>query len=170
MYYESNTYKISRQDNSSTAVVLDRPTQIITPRITEKIFTHIIWAGTNDTGLSADNVNGLLDSIDSIIRTLKHKNYIVLSLTSKYRFNDVVQINILLEKHYGNHFLNIRDYLLNYGLDDAEITPTEQDTTDIANGEIPSSLRADNMHLNRYGYTVVANQVYKHGKDLGYWS
>lgn len=76
---------------------------------------------------------------------------------------------MLLQRHYGAHFADIRKYLLDYGLADNNITPTEQDNQDIQSGEIPSSLRYDAVHLNNYGYSVVAHQVYERGKFLGYW-
>ena len=72
--------------------------------------------------------------------------------------------------YFGDHYLDIRDYLLEYGLADADVTPTQQDTTDISNGEIPTSLRIDTVHFNTAGYTVIANCVYKKGVELGYWN
>jgi lysophospholipase L1-like esterase len=66
--------------------------------------------------------------------------------------------------------VNIRQYLLDYGLADAGITPTEQDLTDIANGMVPQSLRptGDSYHLNAAGYTVVGKYLYKYVKQLGW--
>ena len=169
-YYASGTYKIARQDNGNESVVVSRPTEVTTSRSRERLYTTIIWAGTNDVGLNASNMDGLFNSIDAIISMLNTNNYIVIGITAKVRFSDVADINLALERKYGSHFLNVRDYILAYGLDDANITPTEQDTADLANGEIPSSLRSDSIHLNQYGYTIVGNLVYQRGKDLRYWN
>ena len=34
---------------------------------------------------------------------------------------------------------------------------------------IPESLRVDDVHLNKYGYTFIGQQVYQKGTDWGYW-
>ena len=75
-------------------------------------------------------------------------------------------INTELQSHYGYHYLDVYHYLLEYGLSDCNITPTEQDKTDILSGVVPSSLRFDNVHLNKNGYSVIANLLAKKIKTL----
>ena len=69
----------------------------------------------------------------------------------------------------GNIFLDIRRYILDFGLDDMSITPTDEDIADIAEGEIPRSLLNDNVHFNEMGYELISRLVYQKGKELGYW-
>ena len=83
---------------------------------------------------------------------------------------EIEEINEYMKKYYGNKFVNLRDYILEYGLEDAGITPTNQDITDIASGEMPTSLRNDSVHFNAKGYQIVANCIYQQGKILGYWN
>jgi lysophospholipase L1-like esterase len=78
---------------------------------------------------------------------------------------------------FGDHCINIVDYLIQHGLADAKKTETPTDSENIAAYKIPRSLRAtnsngteDHIHLNAAGYAVVANQVYKRGQLLGYWT
>lgn len=154
---------------SGSAVTFNRPTKLIvnaTENYNLKSDISVIWVGTNNTG---DSIDVVITCIKNMIATLKNDKYIILGLTSKNLFNDIVNRNFAMANAFGKHFLNIRDYLLAYGLDDANITPTTQDTDDIANGEIPTSLRSDSVHLNDYSYPIVANQVYKKGQELGYW-
>ena len=106
--------------------------------------------------------------INNIINLLPHKKYLVLGVMDNIRFSNIASIMTYYRRHYGSHFVNIRQYLLDYGIDDAEAagmirTPEQetQDATDIANGTIPSSLRSDEVHLNSWGYTVVGKYVYK---------
>ena len=40
-------------------------------------------------------------------------------------------------------------------------TPTTQDNIDIANGVFPTGMHYDNVHLNGYGYNIIANRVAK---------
>ena len=163
----NNTYKFSRIDGGTNPVILDRPTAVRTMQSFEKDYTTIIWAGTNNPP-SADAVNDLIEKIDTIISQLTNTRYVVIGLTAK-SINGVEAINQILGKKYGKHFLDIRKYILTYGLEDVNITPTEQDLADIAEGQIPTSLRTDNVHLNQHGYTIVGTQVYTKGKSLGYW-
>ena len=127
----------------------------------------IIWAGTNDTP-SIATIQNVIDNIDSMIEYSTNPNYIVIGLTSKSYMPEVEEVNKILAEKYGEHFLDIRKYILENGLSDAGIVATEQDEIDVNNGEIPSSLRADNVHFNDYGYTIVAEQVYNKLIELGY--
>ena len=71
---------------------------------------------------------------------------------------------------FGKHFLDVRQYMLEYGLADVGIEPTEQDLANISTGEIPSSLLVDDVHGNDAFYNVIGNQVYKFGQGLEYWN
>ncbi|MET3517795.1 lysophospholipase L1-like esterase [Pseudacidovorax sp. 1753] len=69
---------------------------------------------------------------------------------------------------FGRRHIAIRPYLVAYGLADAGLAPTSQDTADMAAGAVPSSLRVDGVHLNAAGYAVVAQQVFQRILELGY--
>lgn len=65
------------------------------------------------------------------------------------------EIEARLEATYGPAFINVRKYMSERGLADAGITPTAQDTTDMAAGAIPQSLRfAGSIHMNAAGHAV----------------
>lgn len=153
---------------AGTATTLTRDTKIITNGSRQKGGILVIWAGSNNSP-DATEMESLLPWIDNMISYNGNDKYIVLGLTCKSYMADIVNVNKVLAKKYGFHFLDIRRYLLDYGLADAAITPTAQDTTDIAAGEIPTSLRVDEIHFNDAGYTIIGNLVYKKGVELGYW-
>ena len=67
------------------------------------------------------------------------------------------------------HFFNTRLYMLDNGLTDNGLNPTQEDIDMIKKGNIPSVLRSDWTHFNNYGYYSKALGVYKKGKELGYW-
>lgn len=75
-----------------------------------------------------------------------------------------------LREQFGEHFINMRAYLVENGLETAGLSSTWQDDRDAAQGRISQQLRADWTHLNSYGYYAQAYAVYEKGKDLGYWS
>lgn len=163
----NNDYYFTRLVAGSE-VVLTRPTFVNTyANANYRSDIAVIWEGTNDTSLTTEQI---MQIQQYTVDNLKHNKYIIVGLTAKNLFADIATRNTAMMQKWGKHFLDIRTYILSYGLADANITPTTQDDTDISNGEIPTSLRSDATHLNDAGYSVVANQIYKKGVDLGYWS
>ena len=160
------------RSESGTAVTITRPVLLQTNASTLKNNILVVWVGTNDSAAGFDVVElakCLEDVIDTMILQNDSSKYIVMGLTSKAYMQDYADVNKLLARKYGVHFLDLASYILQYGLDDAGITPTAQDVTDIANGEMPNSLRADEVHFNSAGYTVIGDLLYNTGVELGYW-
>ena len=127
----------------------------------------IIWSGTNDTP-DTSSVSNVINNIDAMINYSNNDKYIIIGLTSKNYMSEVEEVNQILANKYGEHFLDIRKYILENGLSDAGIVATAQDLEDIRNGEVPSSLRIDTVHLNAAGYTIVGEQVYNKLIEFGY--
>lgn len=127
----------------------------------------IFWCGTND--IETSTAEEVVDMIKLLISKTNSKNYIVLGMTVNRTRRS--EYNELMQKNFGENFIDIYHYLITYGLQDEGITPTAQDIQDIQNGYVPLSLTAnDKVHFNNYGYEVIANQIYKKGKDLNYWN
>ena len=76
---------------------------------------------------------------------------------------------IILASRFSNHFVNAREYISAYGLSDNGLSPTQEDTESMSSGAIPPQLRIDNVHMNDYGYTAMANCIFNRGISLGYW-
>lgn len=74
-----------------------------------------------------------------------------------------------LREAFGEHFINMRTYMLEYGLAVSGCTPTEDDLEDLSLGRIPMQLKDDYTHFNSYGYYVMGVAVYEKGAELGYW-
>lgn len=130
--------------------------------------TMVIWSGSNNAP-NEETVESVIQKISAMIAHNGNNNYIVIGLTSLTAMPDVLKCNRKMALAFGVHFLDISDYLRNYALDDLGISETSQDVIDKNNGDIPSSLRTDSVHLTSGANEVVANQVYKKGKELGYW-
>lgn len=163
-----NAYTFTR-NSGGQAVTLDRPTFISTYgyRNNTKDIT-VFWCGTNDTQ-SWKGYMYIINYLKQMVDLLPHKNYIVCGLTCLNLHSDIATKNEQLSLAFGRHFLDLRYYLLNYGLADAGITPTAEDETAIASGEMPPSLLSDDVHFNSNGYAVIANCIYRKGVELGYW-
>jgi hypothetical protein len=70
---------------------------------------------------------------------------------------------------FTSRVFNFRKYVVNYGLADAGLTPTTEDLEAIALGSCPPQLKLpDGVHLTETGNDLLANQVYKHLKQLNY--
>lgn len=133
----------------------------------------ILWTGTNDLfHIPKDEIaSRIIEQQRLMIDYMKDskKRYMVIGLTYSTAFPCTDDINRELEHEYGRNFLNIKPYLFEEGLKAAKLVETEQDKLDRKQGNIPESLRVDDVHFNEQGYTLIGQQVYKKGIELGFW-
>lgn len=144
---------------------------------TAKGATALIWSGRND-GLSTrtaviatrDNILAMADKLSVL-----NKRFLVMSVlngagetTGTGAFNQFAALNAELLTTFGDRFVDVRSYLVNFGLADAGITPTTQDNTDVAGNTVPVSLRSDGIHLNAAGYTLVGNFIARQIRARGW--
>lgn len=80
------------------------------------------------------------------------------------------KLEAAVTKRYGNRHFNWRKYLVEYGLSDAGIEPTSEDTEAIGKGEVPPSLLSDGLHPNDAGHKVIGERLYDMMLSLGYLS
>ena len=74
-----------------------------------------------------------------------------------------------LRAAFGEHFINMRTYLLENALNIAGLEPTQMDEEDLSQGRVPETIKYDYTHLNSYGYYAIGYGVYEKGLELGYW-
>lgn len=74
-----------------------------------------------------------------------------------------------LHEAFGEHFVNLRLYLVEHGLEVAGLEATPEDEEAAQTGCVSEQLRFDETHMNGYGYYVWAKAIYEHGIELGYW-
>jgi hypothetical protein len=168
--YTNSKYYFTRT-TAGTETAVNRPTPIITHWMqTYRNNPMILWIGQNG---EADVDEEKLISIYKLMidYTLAvDKKWICIGLHTGN-----ASTRSTLEKKmtdtFGRHYINIREYLVSYGLSDAGITPTQADTDAIAIGQCPPSLvQSDGVHGTDAFYTIIANLVYLRGQELGYWS
>ena len=76
----------------------------------------------------------------------------------------------LFEEAFGENYLNAREYLIEHGLEAAEIEPTAKDLAAIARGDVPPSLlNSTGKFLKNTGYTVLGEEVFRRIDALGYF-
>lgn len=165
--YDKNTNKMyfSRLTKGKE-VEVESETQLFTNAMLNKDKKNdeilILFTGNEDN----DDIGRIIETQKKMIDYAGTDKYIVISVTNDEAFYS----NQLLAEEYGDHFLNIKKYLLQHGLEDAKIEPTKQDKQEIGSAMIPSSLKSDETNLNSAGYKVVAQQVLQKIIDLGYLS
>lgn len=176
-------YIFTRKYGGSSTPIL-HPTEVVTAykRMEHDNRVRVIWMGQNDIlDTELEDIpmltQYLIEACRSAIRGVD--KYII--LTSPVGNGSTAEpykpLHRAMVHAFGDHCINIVDYLIQHGLTDAGATATQTDSENIAAYKIPRSLRAtnsngteDHIHLNAAGYAVVANQVYKRGQLLGYWT
>lgn len=128
--------------------------------------TVVLWLGRNNASATDTIISDALAVIDRLTPTAPR--VLVLSIingngetTGSGAWSNITATNTKLSRIFGGNYIDVRRYLIDYGLAEAGITPTSQDTTDVAGDTVPASLRYDGIHLNAAGYTVVGNLIAK---------
>ncbi len=128
--------------------------------------THVFWLFRNNY-----TDPNYLDILDACIRRIGHGRYVIMpvingdnagernSSVDPTNYNTIRAIEDALTNRYAGRVLNIRRLLIDKGLTALSITPTAQDTTDIADDTVPDSLRQDGIHLIDAAYEFVADEV-----------
>lgn len=127
----------------------------------------VIFTGTNDMP-DADSVYDIIKMQRAMLEAAECERYIVIGMTYAGGMSQIDTVNEILANEYEDHFIDIRTYMLHFGLEDAGLSETSGDREDIANGEIPRSLRRDYVHGNADFYRLLANQVQRRMQFLGY--
>ena len=127
----------------------------------------VIFAGTNDLP-DRKSVQNIINLERRMIDAAGCDKYIIVGLTYAGGIPDIDEVNEALSRAFGDHFVDIRKYMLNYGIQDIGLAMTGQDAADIQKGEIPSSLRSDYVHGNKHYHRLLGEQVYRRMVYLGY--
>ena len=166
------------RDKEGIEVTFNTPKHLVTNAYkTLRGATSIFWVGQNDAHLHDGKYvtqGNARDRVNNMIDVLSHKNYIVIDLPNGNNISSANRVQGF-SNDFGNHYLNIREYICKYGIDyanslGANITPSSDDEEMLSKGEIPSCLRIDGVHGNYWYYQIVAKAVYDKGVDLGYWN
>jgi hypothetical protein len=157
-----------KRNAAGTQTQITRPTVVITDNMkTYRQNPMIIWVGTNgDYDDSSRTSDKIIEIIDYMLDYGECKKYLIIGLTTDTIYN-IPAINTDLAKKYGRRFLDLRSYLIQYGLSDMGITATADDTSRIAANNVPSSLKSDDTHLtSACQQQMVAPLVYKKLQEL----
>ena len=124
-------------------VIINRPTPLIgTWSIERKNDIQVIFIGQNG---GYTNIDDLVRQQRLMIEHSNNDKYIILGLTSGSA-TERAELEQRMIREYGRRYINLREYISTYGMEDAELEPTETDLAEMAEGKVPTSLRFDTVH------------------------
>ena len=132
-------------------------------------YANVFFIGQN--GGFADAAD-LIRQLNAMIKYSKSMRYIVISF---HKPNGVMktisrmkEMEDSLNQSFGQHYINLREYMVNKGLTDAGLEPTQEDKDSIAKGQVPPQMMTDGCHFTTKGYEEIAKLVFDKIKELGY--
>ncbi|WP_291033104.1 SGNH/GDSL hydrolase family protein [Dyadobacter sp. 50-39] len=140
--------------------------------------TQILWYGRNDMtwGQPTDNILSAIKS--SVAYIAEPRRYLVLGILpastenkGTERYAKVTAFNDDLAMLYRDSYVPMTPPT-DSEMNAIGFTPSTEDLEDIEKGNFPRRMRAanntDEIHLNNFGYQIVANRVVRKIKDLKY--
>ncbi|MDO5401838.1 MAG: hypothetical protein Q4F11_00215 [Eubacteriales bacterium] len=177
-YYMTNGYDGESQILYGTDVYIPAGSVVKTlASVERKDDILILEIGSN--GGWNNNYDELVEQYDAMLQSVDCKYYIIVGDTDDPKLSaDANKEEVgsgetpwekALKEAYGDHFLNLRLYLIQNGLSDCGLEATQDDLNGYEEGIISQQLRSDWTHFNAYGYYSKAVGIYEKGKALGYW-
>jgi lysophospholipase L1-like esterase len=143
----------------------DTSTQIAARELNDpsrKTWVSVLWYGANNPDDPARIKADIAASVAGLAAAGNNR-FLVLSVVNEATpqsslgsaiYSDVVSLNQELAALYPANFFDIRAYLM------AHYDPNRpQDVADVQNGDVPSSLRIDEIHLDNDGSLLVAAKI-----------
>lgn len=156
-----------RDDTGNTADIA-KNTHIITSGNDYKDYINILAIGEN--GGYADNKE-LIDQHKKFVEFLKgsknENSYLILGMTKGNR-EDNKEIDEMMAEEFGEHYVNVREYLSTNALDDLNLTASDEDKKAMAEGKVPPCLWYDEDNLNDNAYEAIGNLVYNKLVEYNY--
>ena len=135
-----------------------------------KDYIHVVCIGTYG---DYDSATDLVAQIRMLLnrQTANTDRYLVLGLCYQDMWRNMSKYDTELMQAFGDHFVNIRDYLCSDGLADAKITATRDDQYQASQGIVPKSLRSSSGEagLSAAAYKLIGKIVYDRMDQLGYF-
>ena len=170
------SYQFTRLEEGAQVQVA-KGTEIVTACKDEyKDYIHIVWLGSYGEYGSPENL--VAETRQLLQRQQSNTDrYLVIGPCTvrgswyNAQKNTMDAIDSAMLQAFGNHYINLRKYLIEDGLRDAKITATKEDTMYINQGSVPNSFRsnAGGADLNAAAYDLVGKLVYSRMERLGFF-
>ena len=149
-------------------ITINRPTILTTIQMSNlrnPDDIYIFYVGQNG---GYDDVEDMIQQIKTGIDFVGCDKYLVIACQTNYHNDTWEQNYAKFKKEFKGKFLDIRSYMIQYGLQDNGLTATTADSEAISNGVIPPSLKkaGDSVHFNYYGYKTIGKIASQRLKEL----
>lgn len=170
------TYQFTRLEEGAETPVAKGTEIVVSAKDEYQDYIHIIWIGSYGDFISAGK---LVSDVETLLQrqTANTDRYLVIGpctvrgLWANGSKATMDAIDSAMLQAFGNHYINLRKYLIEDGLRDAGITATKADTLNIDTGTVPDSFRstAGGADLNAVAYKLAGKLVYERMERLGYF-
>lgn len=128
-------------------------------------YIPIIFIGTNG---GWGSIEELIEQQQEILDVFpKNDRFIIIGLTYQH-IVDFDELDQAMEEHWGEHYINLREYFTGQGIYDAGITPSSYDLAQMKEGIVPDCIRSDYVHYTNAGYKALGELLYRRLDDLNY--
>ena len=172
-----NAYHFTRSQ-AGDPIAVEPGTQIATAAAGEyRDYVHVVWIGTYDNVKKPEN---LVASVKQLLsrQAQNPDRYLVLGpctvkgTWSGVSANTMNAIDSAMLQEFGNHYINVRKYLMSDGMTDAGLTVSREEKTQIQQGQVPASFRSNTngADLSGTAYKLIGKLVYDRMESLGYFA
>lgn len=128
-------------------------------------YIPVIFMGTNG---GWDTIEELIQQQQMILSVFpENKKFIIIGLTYQHYVQEK-DLDEAMEDHWGDHYINLREYLSGQGIYDANLKPTSSDLEQMKQGIVPDIIRTDKVHYTEKGYQVLGKLLYQRMQELEY--
>ena len=173
VYINGETYKLTlnngvfriTRSNETKELTIAKGTAVefSSARNQQGSYCEIFYIGAND-GVGA--MLSIIETYKAMIERQGCERYLIVLPHWDGSFDG------LLKSTFGDNVVSFREEACERGWNLAD-TRTPEDLTMIQQGRVPACLRylnrAEELHLNKYGYAFLAQVLYEKGAQLGYW-
>lgn len=171
-----NSYQFTRLEEGETVSVA-KGEKITTACESEyQDYIHIVWLGTygdfsNPEKLVSDTRDLLSRQTNNTDRYLVIGPCTVRGAWDKPDTTTMEAIDAAMMQAFGNHYINVRKYLIVDGITDAKLTLSKEDSRLVQMGRVPSGFRsnASGADLNGTAYKLIGKLVYERMENLGFF-
>ena len=172
-----NAYHFTRSQ-AGDPIAVEPGTQIATAAAGQyRDYVHVVWIGTYDNVQKPEN---LVASVKQLLsrQAQNPDRYLVLGpctvkgTWSGVSANTMNAIDSAMLQEFGNHYINVRKYLMSDGMTDAGLTVSREEKTQIQQGQVPASFRSNTngADLSGTAYKLIGKLVYDRMESLGYFA
>lgn len=166
-YFKRNVNCSSYEESDKTEVAVEAGTQVIFDSADNyKKYIPVIFMGQNGGFNSPQELIAMQRSIIDYYDC--NDKFIIVGLHTGTKF-ERSSLEAAMVEEYGDHYINLREYMSTDALYSTSITPTAEDLNAMLEGRTPPSLLFDSVHFKEIGYEIIGKLIYDRMKKLGYF-